>query len=385
MPGPSWLAALSPLAAVLLALHLGILAMVAVSTLWMRRRRRARRPVGSLPRVSVLVPARNEEHTLPALLSSLLAQRYPDLQIVVVDDASEDGTADVLRAHADPRLHVVSGTGPPAGWIGKPHALYQAARRADSELYLFLDADARLADPDALTRLVSAFASCAPHESRLASSGVALTGLPRYRDPFPAVLLTSLVPFAVLAALPVPLVPRVRSAALSALNGQLWLIGAEDYRRLAPHEEVAAEILEDVMIGRYLKRKGVQLWFEDLSAEVEVRMYGTLGEAWRGFRKNAFLLAGGGRWVPFLLFFAAYALVWVVAPLLSLVTFVSAWLIKAAIDRAMRLPWPVSLFGPLPLWLGAVLQLDSARAHARGRVDWKGREVALKQGSGDAA
>ncbi|MEL6614630.1 MAG: glycosyl transferase family 2, partial [Bacteroidota bacterium] len=131
----------------------------------------------------------------------------------------------------------------------------------------------------------------------------------------------------------------------------------------------------DVMIGRQAKRDGLRLHFEDLQPEVQVMMYGSLGEAWRGFRKNAFLLAGGGSWGGFLAFFVVYSLVWVVAPLLSLALLATTFVIKAAIDRAMGLPLAVSLFGPLPLMLGALLQLDSARAHATKTVDWKGRNV----------
>ena len=87
-----------------------------------------------------------------------------------------------------------------------------------------------------------------------------------------------------LAALPVPLVPRTSAPSLSALNGQIWVLGAADYARLAPHEAVAAEVLEDVQIGRYLKRSGIRLWFEDLSGEVAVTMYRTRSGAvaWKG-------------------------------------------------------------------------------------------------------
>ena len=358
--------------AVVLAIHSAVLVVLGTSLVHLARVRR--RPLPSaLPRVSVLVPARNEEANLRRLLPSLLRQRGVDFEVVVVDDASEDGTWDVLQAHADDRLVAARGSGPPAGWVGKVHALYQATRRATGDVLVFLDADAALRDAQALARLVGRWMVNG-------GAGTALTGLPHYLDRGPAALLTSLVPFAVLAALPVPLVPRVQSPSLSALNGQVWTLGADDYRRLEPHEANRSEVLEDVMIGRYLKRRGVRLHFEDVAGEVAVRMYGSFGEAWRGFRKNAYLLAGGGP-VAFAAFFALYAVSWVapsvlwlagpvgLAPLATLV------LIKLAIDRVGRFPLWVSALGPLTLALGAVLQLDSAWAHALGRVDWKGRQV----------
>ena len=363
------------LARAVLTVHAGVAAVLVANLVTLARQRRRSRPARR-PAVSVLVPARNEERNLAALLPTLLQQEGVDLQVVVVDDASEDATADVLRAHADPRLVAVRGDGPPPGWVGKPHALYQAARRATGDVFVFLDADAQLLDDGALARLVGRWD---------AAGRGALTGLPRYLDRGPAALLTSLVPFAVLAALPVPLVPRVAAPSLSALNGQVWLLSADDYRRLAPHEAVRAEVLEDVMIGRYLKRRGVRLTVADLGGEVAVEMYRSFGEAWRGFQKNAFLLAGGrpgGAPTPgFAVFLALYALSWVAPSLLWLGGSAGLWALgslvalKLAIDRAGRFPLWVSALAPVTLGLGWLLQLDSWRAHAAGRVAWKGRAV----------
>ncbi len=362
---------------VVLAVHAGVAGVLAFN-LWSFARDRRRALPTDLPSVSVLVPARNEEATLRTLLPTLLAQRGVDLQVVVVDDASEDGTWDVLQAHADPRLVAVRGDGPPPGWVGKPHALFQAARRATGDVIVCLDADARLRDDGALARLVGRWQDGG-------GLGTALTGLPRYLDRGPGALLTSLVPFAVLAALPIPLVSRTASPAVSALNGQVWLVGADDYRRLEPHRAVQNEVLEDVLIGRYLKRSGLRLFFRDLGGEVAVRMYGTFGEAWRGFQKNAALIAGGqpGRpfTAPFVAFTVLYAVAWVVPSVLWVWTPAGWWALatlvglKGAIDRAGRFPVWVSALAPVVLALGLALQLDSARAHATGRVSWKGRAV----------
>ncbi|HEX8386366.1 MAG TPA: glycosyltransferase [Rubricoccaceae bacterium] len=367
MSGPA-----AALVAVVLFLHAGVLGVVAVN-LWSFRRNRPRGGAEGPVRVSVLVPARNEEANLQTLLPSLLAQRGIVFEVVVVDDASEDGTWAVLERSADPRLVAVRSAGPPVGWVGKTHALHTAAARASGSVFVFLDADAALRDPDALGRVVGRW-------QRQGGPGTALTGMPHYLDRGPAALLTGLVPFAVVAGLPVPLVHRTANPALSALNGQVWAVGADDYRRLAPHEAHAAEVLEDVMIGRFLKRSGIRLHLVDLQGEVAVRMYGSFGEAWRGFRKNAYLL-GGGRPGRFAAFFALYTLVWVApsvlwalgpAGLAPLATLVVA---KGLIDRWQGLPLWTTLCAPLVLALGAALQLDSALAHARGRVAWKGREV----------
>ncbi len=357
---------------VVLAIHAGVAVVLGANLATLARRRRRALPA-DLPRVSVLVPARNEQDNLAALLPTLFRQRGVDLEVVVVDDASEDATWSVLQGAGDDRLIAVQGAGPPDGWVGKPHALFQASKHATGDVFVFLDADAQLVGDRALATLVGRWQSNG-------GPGTALTGLPRYLDRGPGALLTSLVPFAVLAALPIALVPRTRSASLSALNGQVWILGAGDYARLAPHHAVKNEVLEDVMIGRYLKRSGTQLHFEDLGDAVAVRMYRSFAEAWRGFQKNAYLLAGGGP-VRFAAFFTLYVVAWVVPSVLWLaggvfwLPLATLALLKLAIDRAGRFPLWVSALGPAVLALGAALQLDSARAHATGAVSWKGRSV----------
>ncbi len=367
-------AATDALAIVVLVLHAGVFGTLALNV-WhtVRSRREDHADAARGLRVSVLVPARNEEANLARLLPSVLSQRDVDFELIVVDDASEDGTARVLAEHADSHLVAITSAGPPAGWVGKTHALHTAAAGATGDVFVFLDADAVLRDERALARLAGRWADHG-------GGGTALTGLPHYLDRGATLMLTGLVPFAVMAALPIPLVPRTTSPAVSALNGQIWAVGAADYRRLAPHAAHADEVLEDVMIGRYLKRSGLRLHFDDLQRDVAVRMYGSIGEAWRGFRKNAYLL-GGGTPRRATLFFLLYSLVWVAPSLIwmtgplglaSLATLVTA---KTVVDRSQRFPLWMTLAAPLALALGAALQVDSALAHARGRVAWKGRSV----------
>lgn len=372
MTGAEWLVAAT------LMWHAGVFCLLGVNLVFMARSRGKRVAPTVWPRVSVLVPARNEADNLRLLLPSLLGQDYPDAEFIVVDDASEDGTWGVITEHADSRLVGVRGDGPPPGWVGKVHALFQATRRATGEVFVFLDADGLLADRGALSRLVERW-------SAAGGAGNAVSGLPLYLDRGPGALMTSLVPFAVLAALPIPLVSRTANPAIGALNGQIWVIGAPDYRRLEPHESLKNEVLEDVMIGRLLKREGVRLHFIDLKDDLAVRMYGSFSEAWHGFRKNAYLLAGGTP-MRASLFFLLYAFVWVLPTLLALgwlagavplgwLPLVSLTLIKSAIDQSGRFPLSVSGLAPVALALGAALLIGSAWAHFRGTVAWKGRTV----------
>ena len=106
-------------------------------------------------------------------------------------------------------------------------------------------------------------------------------------------LLVSLVAHTILGGLPWPLVRRFSAPSLGALNGQCWMIRAADYHRFEPHAHLPDEVLEDVKIGRYLKRKRMTPVLLDVQQEITVFMYRSFGEAWLGFRKNAYLIMGG--------------------------------------------------------------------------------------------
>lgn len=348
----------------LLALvHACIVLTVLVNAAWLRRRGGAPLARPELPSLTVLVPARNEEENLRRLLPSLLAQRYPSVEFLVYDDASEDGTAEVVRRHADARLRLLRGGGPPPGWVGKVHALAEATTEARGEVLLFLDADAELLRPDALERLVA-------HWAALPAPAV-LTGLPRLTGG--GLLVVSAIPFVFLSAAPAPLLARMRCSAAAVLNGQCWMIAREAYERWQPHRSHPDEVVEDLAIGRYLSRRGVTVTTRDLQDDVAVRMYGSLGEAWRGFRKNMYPGAGGGSPVIAGLALALFTAVYLVPPFLSPWFLVSLYVIKGMTDRAARVPLRATLLAPLTMLSIAALVVDSALAHWTGTARWKGR------------
>lgn len=328
---------------------------------YLRRQEPAR--LDSLPSLSICIPARNEAENLRRLLPSLRTQNYPDLEIIVWDDGSEDETWDVLQNANDSRLTPLQGSDPPSNWVGKVHALYQCTRRASGDWYLFLDADAELLRPNALRQLVARHAGTSTSVS---------SGFPELKGA--ALLFVSLVPHALLCSLPWPLVTRTRTASLSALNGQCWLIDGAIYHTHEPHAEVKDAVLEDVAIGRYLKRKGHPPTLLDVQDLVAVHMYDGFGAAWQGFRKNAYLLLGGT--LPqFLLMYCSFLLIWLVAPLLSVWFLASLYGLKLVTDRASGMSQSVSLLAPMSYLLGLILQLDSAVHHWVDRVSWKGRSV----------
>ena len=358
----------------LAGLHALFLTVLAVNLVTFRRSRTRWLAPEALPRLSVLIPARNEEANLQRLLPTLAAQDYPEVEVIVYDDGSDDGTWDVIQRSEDPRVRGLRGNGPPPGWIGKVHALYQATREARGDVYLFLDADAALHDDGALRRLVGRLLAV---EADAGQAGAVVSGLPRLRGG--GLLLTSLVPFAVLTALPVSFIPRARSATLASVNGQCWLMRSVAYHRHEPHAHRPAEVLEDVQIGRYLKAQGLRVELHDLGGELDVWMYRSLGDAWSGFRKNAYLLQGGTP-LRFALVQSVYWLAFVLPPFVSPWFLVSLYALKAGSDTFGRFPLWTRLLAPVSLLLGGLLPFDSALGHWTGRIRWTGRTVGHTQG-----
>ena len=236
---------------------------------------------GALSRISVIVPARNEEANIGACVQSLLAQGE-GIEIVVADDGSEDGTAAVVRALASEAANVklVSVPPLPAGWIGKNHALHCAVPHTQGEWLLFTDADTRHAE-GALRGMVEwaekarlDLVSCSPaQETR--------TWWEKAVIPQVYQRLARLYPY-----------ERVNDPAdpLAAANGQFILICRAVYERLGGHEAVRGELLEDVALARLAKQAGGRLWFGPGDGIVTTRMYCTYGAMWEGWTKNLFLL-----------------------------------------------------------------------------------------------
>jgi glycosyltransferase involved in cell wall biosynthesis len=347
-----------------LAYQAALAGVILANALWLRRRAARPAPLDRFPSLTVIIPARNEETNLRRLLPTLLAQRYPAFDVLVYDDASEDGTAEVVRRLGDGRVRLLRGDGPPPGWVGKVHALAEASAEARGELILFLDADAELLRPDALDRLVARF-NALPGDATL-------SGLPHLVGG--GTPLVSAIPYIFLSALPLPLVPRLRLPLLSAMNGQFWMIARRTYERLQPHRRHPDEVMEDVVIGRYLTRQGVTVWMEDLQDDLAVHMYGSLGDAWRGLRKNIYLGMGGTPLIAVPLF--ALYVVAAFGPLLVSPWFLlSYFVLKGLADRVARQPLRATLLAPLTFVLLAVLAADSAVSHWTGTARWKGRRV----------
>ena len=234
-------------------------------------------PPDDPPMVSVIVPARNEENYVGRCLESLLAQDYPNYEVVVIDDASEDGTGEIIAGLAarDGRVvHVRSGPRPD-GWMGKCWACMEGYGKASGELLLFTDADT-IHSPWAMSAAVG----------QLVSGGLdALTAHPRALVPgfWPAVFV------------PVQLCFSHNKHSMLDVNdagkptayffGSFYLIRRGAYEIAGTHEAVRGHMYEDMFIGRRAKKAGCRIMAARGEDGVGAVMGRDLGGIWRDGRR----------------------------------------------------------------------------------------------------
>ena len=355
---------MAELTLVLIGLH-GVMVinlLLNLATFTLRRRARS---TETLSPVSVLVPARNEEHNLPRLMASFARQDHPSAEMVIYDDQSTDGTWDIIQKAGDPRIRGIRGGDLPEGWVGKTNGCYQLSLHAQGSTFLFIDADTEFQHPAALRHMSERFAARPP--------STVLTGMTLLKGGGRSIV--TMVGALIIGCIPWWMGKRVPLAAMSGVNGQCWMITADDYRRLLPHQQVRGEVLEDIRIGRYLHRQGLTPLLDDVTDDLTVHMYGSFPEAWRGFRKNTADILGRTL-LSSTLVLAGYVLMFIVAPLLAPVLFVSLFLLKFISDRLTRQPFAVTLLAPVSFVLIVFLGLDSMFNRSRGRIEWKGRIIA---------
>lgn len=347
-----------------------------------------RRPRAGAPptaeHVVVGVPARNEAHTIEALVGDLRAQTgVPRLTVHVLDDGSTDGTAERARAAAgeDPRIHVHAAPPLPPGWLGKPAAVQELTRLAWAadpapDVLVLVDADVRLA-PHALAASVDLLRSgnlalVSPWPTQVAVS-------PAER------LVQPLQQWSWLATLPLRWAERSTRPSLAAANGQLLVLDASAHRAVGGHTRVAAQVVEDVALARVLRRAGFTTTVADGSSLASCRMYSGAAELRAGYGKSLWTAFGGP--AATLAVMAGLVTVFVAPPLAAvlgsgrtrawgLVGWSAGVASRVVAARVAGTPaWPDALAHPLSVLALAALTLDSARAHRAGTVQWKGRPL----------
>lgn len=338
-------------------------------------------PAG-LAGISVLIPARNEERTIRAAVTSVLANEGVQLEVIVLDDQSSDGTGAVLEAlaAADARVSVLEGGDLPSGWCGKQYACAKLARHARYPLLCFIDADVWLG-PNALARMAS---FVAVKDVDLAS------GVPRQETgTFLEKLLIPLIHFVLLAFLPMNRMRRSTHPSYAAGCGQLFVARSDSYNLAGGHTAIRSSMHDGLNLPRAFRSAGLKTDLFDATEIATCRMYHSAGEVWEGLRKNAAeglgssrlilpatLLLTMGQLMPFVLVFATEG----AARMLSLLAVCLVYVPRLTALARFRQPLVGALLHPLGIVLLLAIQWQ-ARAGKLfgGQVQWKGRAYRSRQ------
>ncbi len=352
---------------------------------WTVRRFDQYPPPPEFPRVSILVPARNEARNVEACAASLLAQDYPDFEVIFLDDESTDETSLILSrlAQADPRLMVLNGTPTPPGWMGKHWACHQLEQAASGELILFTDADTRHT-PDMLRDSVSAL---------LAEKADLVTAFPHEEVvTWGEALLVPVIGWGIFTFIPIKLVQQLRIPALSITIGQFMLFRRSAYHSIGGYEAVRSEIVDDVCLGRNIISNGFEWRLMDGTRHVSCRMYRSFWEAVGGFGKSLFavfdfrilpyFIGWGVVGVAFIEPVVALVSRWIRHPLTSIppdyaaASVILSILLYMIAYRRFKFPAYLVFYYPLSLALFIAVAIRSFFQTVTGTATWKDRPLA---------
>ncbi len=235
-------------------------------------------PGNAWPGISVIVPARNEAHHLPRLLVSLIEQDYPLYEVIVVDDASTDSTAEIVQRYQDAGVRLLHSDGPPSGWTGKNAACWRGAKASVYPWLLFVDADTTLAPAALRSSIVFAL-----EREALAISLFTQQQCETFWERL-------LLPFAYQQYFVGVHARRIHAQRGPALaNGQYFLIARDAYRSAGGHAANRQSIIDDVALATRLKKVGIVPLACRGEQLVSVRMYIGLRAIIAGFGKNSYL------------------------------------------------------------------------------------------------
>ena len=359
-------------------------------------------PAISVPRLSVIIPARNEEANLERCLRSLVVQKGVPFEIIVVNDGSTDRTRAIAESFTRVRqcpfialnqdildVHVLDAPVPlPAGWTGKANALVAGEKAARAEWLLFTDADTEHLEGS----LAAAVAEATERNADLLSYSPEqlLTGI-RQQLLMPVI-------FGELAMKYSP--RRVSDPALpdAAANGQYILVRAKLHRNLGGFASVATELLEDVALARLYKQQHRNIVFRLGRGLVRTRMYSSWDDLRVGWTKNLALLFPNARelakkrtqefrrllislviaplWTFFYFSHPGVSGDWFWPLMIGLYWFFTLVGLAGFYTRVARAHFPFwpSLLSIVGLPLFASLLRESAAAHEEGTVTWRGRD-----------
>lgn len=330
-------------------------------------------PVKHADLVSILIPARNEEHRIGTLLSSINNQSYQNLEVLILDDQSTDSTFELCESYAvkDHRINVFKGKVLPEGWLGKNYACHQLAQKAKGRYLIFIDADTEINDgliDNALQRmkrgklaLLSLFA-----DQTMKTIGEKLV--------------VPLMHFILLNLLPLRLVRMSKNPAFAAGSGQYMMFDAPLYHQLLWHAQVKDKVVEDIEIVKLIKYYRYPVESLLANGYISCRMYTGFQDAVNGFSKN--ILSGFNKNIAALF---CYLLLVMIGPLfiffylnISLlmiaITLIILSRVMISLLSGQNVLWNLILH-PLQMLSLIIVSVVSVHKYLTRSVIWKGRTI----------
>jgi chlorobactene glucosyltransferase len=330
-----------------------------------------------------MVPARNEEDSIKTCVESLLAQDYPDFQVIVLDDNSTDRTGEILSAlSADSRLKVIKGLPLPQDWLGKHWACHQLYRASDGEILIFTDADT-IHTPD--TMRCSAAALQAERADMLSI-------IPRHiLGSWAEKLVMPIFALGVFANIPLPRRLRPKDIRLLSASGKLMAFNRRAYEVSGGFEAIRHEVLDDLQLPQQVAAAGFRYRLFDGTNNVSCRMYHNLKEVHQGLSKNTF--AAFGYSMPL----AAFTWLWITfvfweppialcihrmpeyPPLLSLglaaIAVIASLLLFTVYYQRFKFPIYMVFFYPFSMLGMTIIAFSSMYLTLSGQTTWKDRKL----------
>lgn len=335
-------------------------------------------------KISVIVPARNEEQDIASSLHSILNQKNVDLEIIVVNDHSDDRTGEIVDdlARSDARLKVLHNPPLKKGWLGKCNAMQYGAEEASGDYLLFSDADI-LHEPGCFVKVIGV----------MQKEGYDFISLfPLFvNDSFWENVNIPIYFFGIAKLLAIRGLEEPDSTNAAA-SGALMLINAKVFPVIGGFQDVKDEMLDDIGLARLLKRKGYRVGYRLAPECLQVRLFKTNLDAFWGNTKNILVAVEGHVWLAIPLLILGFIQNW--TPLLAVVlgilkansllllvgmfAYVFQYFSFFTIRRLMRFRPLKLLFFPLAAVVAACCIMRALVSHTKGSILWRGREIKVK-------
>lgn len=329
------------------------------------------RKLKSFPTVSLIIPARNEEHNIGNLLDTINFQNYPLYEVIVVDDQSMDRTYEIAKAKG---ARVIKITEKPKDFLGKPYACYVGYQNSCGEILIFVDADVRFNKSDVLSRLVAevlhfdGVVSIWPYHK-----------IKSFYENFSAI-------YAIISSMASRSFSLIsRRVTIKGLYGPLIAVKRTHYEQIGTHKAVKREVVEDFKLGQIFAEKGIPIKNYLGGDDIYFRMYpGGLKDLWKGWTKNSALGAGTVNWgvvIPILLFLIGSLIpaLWITTKPFFFLYLVYAFLIDIFCRKVGNFWFIVPVFYPLfVMFTLSIIIYSFYSTYILGSVEWKGIKISTK-------